>query len=151
MEATLASNADAQLILKLYELRREDVMRQARAWMSGQFWPDTIEDFLAVQQASGTTENCYLRQVSSYWDMAATFVLHGALDADLFIECNSENFFLLAKFQPLLESIRKHMPLFLVKTEQLVQRYVTARQKFEGMVKVVPARREQWRQRANRG
>ena len=141
MEATLASNADAQLILKLYELRREETMRKARSWMTGQFWPATIDEFLAVQRAAGTNENCYLRQVSSYWDMAASFVLHGALDADLFIECNSENFFLLAKFQPLMSEIRTVMPSFFAKTEQLVMKHGTARQKFEGMVKAVPGRR----------
>ena len=141
MEATLASNADAQLILKLYELRREETMRKARSWMLGQFWPSTLDEFLAVQRAAGTTENAYLRQVASYWDMAASFVLHGALDADLFIECNSENFFLLAKFQDLLPEIRPVMPSFLAKTEQLVQKYGNARQKFEGMVKAVPGRR----------
>lgn len=142
MEATLASNADAQLVLKLYELRREETMRKARAWMTGKFWPATIEDFLAVQQATGGEENRYLRQVASYWDMAASFVLHGALDADLFIECNSENFFLLAKFQDLMPEIRKNMPNFLIKTEMLTQKYGNARQKFESMLKGVPRRRE---------
>jgi hypothetical protein len=142
MEATLASNADAQLVLKLYELRREETMRKARAWMTSKFWPATIEEFLAVHQAMGGEENRYLRQVSSYWDMAATFVLHGALDADLFIECNSENFFLLAKFQDLMPEIRKNMPSFLLKTEMLTQKYGNARQKFEGMLKAVPKRRE---------
>ena len=108
---TLASGEDAGLILKLYELRREPTMRAARHWLSAQFWPQTAEEVFLVQNEFGSQHNQYLRQVLTYWEMAASFVLRGALDADLFLECNSENIFLLAKFRPLLNEIRVVAPL----------------------------------------
>ena len=48
MERMLATPADAEIILKLYELRTEAVMREARAWITGEFWPTTAEEFFAV-------------------------------------------------------------------------------------------------------
>ena len=141
MEQSLATNADAQLILKLYELRTEETMRQARAWMTGKFWPTTAEEFFAVAGRPGTQENAYMRQVSSYWEMAASFVLYGALSGELFIASNNENFFLFAKFQPFLAEVRQKMPPFLEKTEQLVQTYPAARQRVEQLVRGMDARR----------
>ena len=70
--------ADAQLILHLYELRRETEMRKARSWWAGSFWPETAEDYVKVASAFSIPENAWLRQVISYWDMAASFVLRGA-------------------------------------------------------------------------
>jgi len=67
----LSTNNDAELILKLYELRTEPTMREARNWITTEFWPNTAEEFFAVQRGRGTKENAYLRQVTSYWEMAA--------------------------------------------------------------------------------
>ena len=134
-ESTLATTDDATLILKLYELRTEDTMRQARAWMTGQFFPQTAEEFFAISNAAATQENAWYRQVLSYWEMAAAFVLHGALNADLFVDCNAEPFFLYAKFLPLLPEIRKKMPGFLAKTGQVVEQSPTAQAKVEQMAR----------------
>lgn len=141
MEQSLATNADAQLILKLYELRTEETMRKARAWMVGEFWPATAEEFLTVSRSLGTQENAYLRQVSSYWEMAASFVLYGALSGELFVASNAENLFLFAKFQPFLAQIRQERPGFLEKTEQLIQTYPLARQRVEQIAKGLGASR----------
>ncbi len=133
-ESTLATTDDAGLILKLYELRTEATMRRARAWMTAEFFPETIEEFFAV--ASGASEhNTWFRQVTSYWDMAMAFVLHGALNATLFVDCNNEPFFLYAKFLPLLPEIRKRMPGFFLKLEQVLE------QSPEASAKVDRARR----------
>ena len=139
-ESTLATTADAGLILKLYELRTEATMRAARAWITGQFFPQTAEEFFAVVNARTSQESAWYRQVMSYWDMAAAFVLHGALNADLFVDCNSEPFFLYAKFQPLLPEIRKRMPGFLLKIEQVVEQSPTAKAKVEQGRKNLAAR-----------
>ena len=66
--------ADAQLILKLYDLRREVETRKARNWWMANFWPENADDFMKVAQAIGTQENAWLRQVPSYWELAAALV-----------------------------------------------------------------------------
>jgi hypothetical protein len=143
MDTMLASNADAQLILKLYELRTEPTMRTARNWITVQFWPTSASEILIVLRAFGEQENCYLRQVVSYWEMAAALVLHGALAPDLFFDCNRENIFILAKFYPFLAEIRKEMPDFFKHTEDLTTRFSVARQCLEGMMKRNESRRAQ--------
>jgi hypothetical protein len=138
-ETTLATTADAELILKLYELRTEATMRQARSWITGKFFPRTAEEFFAVANARGSQENAWYRQVTSYWEMAAAFVLHGALNGDLFVDCNSEPFFIYAKFLPILPEIRQKMPTFLSKLSQVIDQSPTAKAKVEQMSKNVAA------------
>jgi len=141
MERMLATPADAEIILKLYELRTEAVMRQARAWVGGEFWPNTLEEFYAVFENPKDPHNPWLRQVITYWEMAAAMVLHGAVSADLFVDCNGEGFFLLAKFAPILDAIREKNPTFLGKTSELVNRFSAAAQRYETTLKRVDARR----------
>jgi hypothetical protein len=142
MERMLATPADAEIILKLYQLRTETVMRQARAWVTGEFWPRTAEEFLVVAENPADPHNPWLRQVLSYWEMAAAMVIHGAVSAELFVDSNGEGFFLLAKFAPILEGIRERNPGFLVKTSELVKRFSIAEQRYETVLKRVDAMRE---------
>jgi hypothetical protein len=141
MEQMLATPADAQIILKLYELRTETVMRQARAWVGGEFWPATAEDYFAVIENPRDPHNPWLRQVITYWEMAAAMVLHGAVSAELFVDCNGEGFFLLAKFAPILAPVRERYPGFLTKTGELVNRFSAAAQRYEAALKRMEARR----------
>ncbi|MGC1461151.1 MAG: hypothetical protein WA802_03050 [Terracidiphilus sp.] len=141
MERMLATPADAEIILKLYELRTESVMRQARAWVTGEFWPKTADELFAVLLNPAEPHNAFLRQVLTYWEMAAAMVLHGAVSAELFVDCNGEGFFLLAKFAPILEAIRAKNPTFMMKTSELVDRFSAAAQRYEAVVKVMEARR----------
>jgi len=141
MERMLATAADAEIILKLYQLRTEAVMRQARAWIGGEFWPRTLEDYTAVAENPNDPHNAHLRQVLSYWEMAAALVLHGAVSADLFVDCNGEGFFILAKFAPILDAIREKNPAFLSKTSELVSRFTAAAQRYEATLKRVDATR----------
>ncbi len=142
MERMLATPADAEIVLKLYELRTEPVMRQARAWMTGEFWPATVEDYAAVAANPKDPHNAWFRQVITYWEMAAAMVLHGAVSADLFVDCNAEGFFLLAKFSHILEGIRQRNPGFLTKTSELVQRFPGAAARYEIVLKNVEGRRQ---------
>jgi hypothetical protein len=142
VERMLATPADAEIILKLYQLRTETVMRQARAWMIGEFWPQTVEEFFAVASNPADPHCAFFRQVTTYWEMAAAMVLHGAVSADLFADCNAEGFFLLAKFTHILESIRERIPGFLTKTSDLVNRNQSAAARFEVVLKNVEARRK---------
>jgi hypothetical protein len=141
MERMLATPADAEIILKLYELRTEAVMRQARAWIGGEFWPSTAEEFFAVAENPADPHNAWFRQVITYWEMAAAMVLHGAVSAELFVDCNGEGFFLLAKFAPILEAIREKNPTFLSKTSDVINRFSMAAQRYEAILKRVDATR----------
>jgi hypothetical protein len=147
MERTMATPGDAEIILKLYDLRRETVMRQARAWMVGEFWPQTVDEFFAVASNPADPHNAFFRQVTTYWEMAAAMVLHGAVSADLFADCNAEGFFLLAKFSHILAAIREKQPGFLMKTSELVNRNPSAAARFEIVLKNVEARRVRMQQR----
>jgi hypothetical protein len=144
MERMLATPADAEIILKLYELRTEALMRQARAWVAGEFWPKTADEFFAVSDNPADPHNAFLRQVTSYWEMAAALVLHGAVSAELFVDCNAEGFFLLAKFAHILEAIREKNPIFLAKTSELINRFSAATQRYDATLKRVQAMRGAW-------
>lgn len=148
MERMLATPADAEIILKLYDLRREALMRQARAWVTGEFWPATAEEYFAVAANPADPHNPFVRQVIGYWEMAAAMVLHGAVSAELFVDCNNEGFFLLAKFAPILDDIRERNPTFLQKTTELVKRFTAAAARYEAVQKNVEAIRSN-RQRAS--
>lgn len=141
MERMLATPADAEIILKLYQLRTETVMREARAWVIGEFWPNTVNEFFTVLENPADPHNPYLRQVLSYWEMAAALVLHGAVSAELFVDCNGEGFFLLAKFAHILDGIRERNAGFLTKTSELINRFQTAAQRYEAIQKNLEARR----------
>ena len=142
MERMLATPADAEIILRLYELSTEPVMRQARAWITGEFWPVTAEEFFAVAEKPADPHNAWLRQVISYWEMASALVIHGAVSAELFVDCNGEGFFLLAKFAPILKEIREKNPGFLMKTSELVNRFSAAAVRYDVVLKNMEARRK---------
>ncbi len=93
----------AELILKLYDLRREAVMREARNWFFTNFNAESAEDILhtAMGEHGG-----YFRMVTTYWDMACSFVNHGAIDAEMFNDATGEQVFVFVKLQPFLEEIR---------------------------------------------
>ena len=103
--------ADAQLILQLYDLRRESEMRKARNWWLVNFWPESAEDFMKIGMALGSQENNWLRQVGGYWNMAAGLVEHGALDREIFLEpsFSGEMFVVYAKVRPFLKDLREKM------------------------------------------
>ena len=141
MERMMATPADADIILKLYELRREPVMRQARAWMLMDFWPASADEFFALISDYSDPHNAWFRQVTTYWEMAAAMVLHGAVSAELFVDCNAEGFFILAKHAHILDAIRERNPTFLSKTSELVDRFSAAAARYAVLLKNVEARR----------
>jgi hypothetical protein len=122
-------------------LRTEAVMRQARAWVTGEFWPTTAQEYFAVSENPDDPHNAWLRQVLTYWEMAAAMVLHGAVSAELFVDSNGEGFSLLAKFTPILEAVRAENPGFMIKTQELVSRFTAAAQRYESVQKRVEATR----------
>jgi hypothetical protein len=137
---------DAQLVMQLYDLRREAEMRKARAWFIGEFWPETAEDFMKVANQFPSQHNNWIRQVGGYWDMAASFVLRGALNEELFLEpgCSGEMFFAFAKVYPFLKEIREKMgnPGAFGNIERVATGSKTGRKQLERFLKLVEARRK---------
>src|SRR6516164_8674225 len=128
---------DAEIILKLYDLRREPVMREARTFLA-QFAPKSLDDVLKVANAFGTKEQSYLRQVAGYWEMAASLVNRGALNRELALDNFQEMFFVYAKVQPYLEEYRQHMgqPRFLMQVQQVVESSEENKQRLKDMQKM---------------
>jgi hypothetical protein len=93
----------AQLNLQLFDLRREPVLREARAWFLSEFNPETLTDLAAL---AGGERNASFRMVLSYWEMAASLVTTGAIDADTFRAAHGEIFATFSKIQPLLAEMR---------------------------------------------
>jgi len=132
---------DAKIIMQLYELRREPEMRKARAWFAN-FVPRNADDMVQVMNGVPPQENAWFRQVSSYWDMAASFVLHGALNEELFVDNSGEMFFVLGKTYPFLKEIReKTKTPYLQRVEKVATRTKDARERLQMMVKRAEARR----------
>ncbi len=138
--------ADAELILKLYDLRREAEMRKARNWWLVNFWPQTPDDFIKVATALGTQENNWLRQVAGYWDMAAALVLHGTIHPDVFLEggVSGEMFFLYAKIEPILKDLREKMqsPGLFSNVEKVIMQSEAGRERLKMIEARVAARRK---------
>jgi hypothetical protein len=126
----MSKHEDASLILKLYELRREEVMRKARGWYIRDFHPATIEDFM---QAMTGDNSGYLRMVVSYWDMAAALVNEGAINLQMFDKANAEHIVVFCKIEKLLPEIRANMaPHFARNLETLIDSIPEGRQRAAG-------------------
>lgn len=112
--------ASMAAILKLYELRRDEKMRRARAWYFSDFAPKSAIDIIKLYRA-GEPASAHFRAVTSYWDMAASLVLNSALDEKMFLDANTEHVFIYAKIAPFLREIRElfNEPEYLIHLETL--------------------------------
>lgn len=117
----------AELILKLYDLRREEKMREARNWMIS-FFPESTQDIMQALIKPETS--AYYRMVTSYWDMAASFVNHGAIDEEMFADAHGEHFVVFSKIEPFLPELREIMgsPKVLANLEKLIMRQPDAKE-----------------------
>src|SRR5665213_2497112 len=114
----MSKQEEAGLILKLYELRREETMRKARDWYFRDFNPESLADF---NEAMLGEHSGHLRMIVSYWDMAAALVNNGAIGLDLFTETNGEHLGVFAKIEPILGEIRGiYSPRFGANLEKLI-------------------------------
>lgn len=111
----------ATLLIRLYELRREPTMREARNWFSREFNPSSAEEI--VQTVMGPNSG-YFRMVTSYWEMVASFVLNGAIDEQMFNDAGGEQVGVFAKMEPFLSDYRTRIgyPTYLAQLEQVVMR-----------------------------
>jgi hypothetical protein len=131
----MATPQDADLIIKLYDLRREKTMRKARNYFFTQFFPKGADDVKALFADREHPEyNAYFRQVTTYWDMAAAMVNHGAIDRDLFFDTNGEFFGIWAKIGDFITGLRELLgPHYLANLEKLVASHPNHEQRIQMM------------------
>jgi hypothetical protein len=125
-------------ILKLYELRRDEKMRAARAWYFSEFAPNSAMDIIALYRG-GEQASAYFRMVTSFWDMAASFVLNEAIDEKTFLDSGTEHIFVYAKIQPFLSEIRQLFgePDYLINLERLMDRIPGIETKLEARKRLI--------------
>jgi hypothetical protein len=121
----------AQLILKVFEMRREPVLREARNWFVRQFNPSSGAEILALSP----DHNRMFRMVTGYWDMACSLVTHGAIDRQMFLDANGELFGTFSKVQPYLGELRQllNLPALMTHTEQVVMSVPDAEARLEAI------------------
>ncbi len=132
---------DANLILKLYDLRREDVMRKARSWYVMEFHPASPED---ISKAAMGDKSAYFRMVTTYWDMACSLVVNGAIDEQMFNDANGEHLAVYSKIAPFIKEIRElsGRPTYMKHLEKVVMNIPDAEQRmtsFREMIKKMVA------------
>jgi hypothetical protein len=122
---------DADLVLRVYELRREPVMRDSRAAINREFWPKAFEDVQAVLKADHPLNAAY-RQVGSYWEMVYGFARHGIVHHDFWMENNGEGLYVFAKVAPFVEQIRQGAtPMAFKNAEWAAKETAIGRRQFE--------------------
>ena len=132
---------DVTAILKLYELRRDPEMRRARQWYFTEFRPQSGRDIVRLD-LSGERESANFRMVTSFWDMACSLVLNGAIDQKLFLDANTEHIFVYAALEPHLAEVRElfNEPDYLENLEKLVANIPNVNAKLENRRKLM----EKW-------
>lgn len=117
-----ATTADAEICMKLYDLRREAEMRKGRNFVDFQFQPQSADEILKTILVFSSQESAWIRMVFSFWEYAASLVLEGVVSPSLFFAWNGEMVFVYAKYQPFLKEMREKMenPEFFAKVEKAV-------------------------------
>jgi hypothetical protein len=140
------TTSDAHLVLELYDLRREAEMRKARNWWGAEFFPQSADDVMKVAFLMGSQENNWFRQVAGYWNMAASFVLLGVLNEELFLQpsISGEMFLIFAKVQPYLKELREKIgdPNLFLNIEKVVMHTKWGRDRHQFMLKRVEILRQ---------
>ena len=126
----------ANLILKLYELRREEVMRKARNWFVIEFHPASAAD---IGTAAMGEHSAYFRMVTTYWDMACSFVVNGAIDEQLFNDANGEHLAVYSKIEPFITEVREMSgrPTYLQHLEKVVMNIPDVNQRMASFREVI--------------
>jgi len=121
--------ADVELILKLYELRRDPLMRNARDWYFQQFQPASAQEIVGLM-LSGLDQSRYYRMITSYWNMAASFVGNGGIDEKMFNDANGEHLGVFARIEPFIAEVREAFgePSYLIHLERLVMNLPNAKE-----------------------
>jgi len=133
----MATTADAEVIMRLYELRGEEMLRKARRFMVFDFNPKSLEELRAVSRDVKAAENVHWRQSISYWEMAASFVLQGAVDPDLYLASTGEGILIYAKFHHWhVETEKQSGNPFMRNTAAMIAKYPAAAAMHEMFLKM---------------
>jgi len=131
----MATHADADLIIKLYDLRREDVCREARKFFIN--WsPTTVDEVKLILNDGVKVENAYIRQITTYWEMAFSLVNTGAIDATLFSKNCGEGILCMVKCQYL----AKKFPGVWIRTMPEVEAFVAANESAHARMELMQKR-----------
>ena len=131
MPKGLPDHHDAELALRVYELRREPVMRESRNAINQKFWPKSFEDVQAIVKADHPLNAAY-RQVGTFWEMVYGFAKHGIVSPDFWMESNGEGLLVFAKVAPYLPKIRAEIsPVAFRNAEWITTQCETGKQRLE--------------------
>ena len=145
METNKAESA--QLVLKLYELRRDPEMREAREWYFTKFKPQSAEEIIKLLTESFEGSR-YYRMVTSYWDMAASLVNNGAIDRTVFLDANTEHVAIFARVHPFVAELQRlYRPTYLKQLETLVMSIPDVEKLLAGRTKLL----DSWNNAAQKG
>jgi hypothetical protein len=137
-----ADHHDAELLLRLYDMRREEKLRVARAWFAREFQAESVEEF-ARKCPPGSEANAFFRMVVSYWEMAASIVNNGLIKQEFFFESTGEFFGVWEKVKPTIQATRENF-----KNPHLWKNLETLAANYEKwMTKRAPQAIEAYRQR----
>jgi hypothetical protein len=133
----------AELILRLYEIRRDDELRRSRDWFAAQFFPASAEEVLAAWTGP---ESARYRMVTTYWEMAATLVNHGAIPEPMFHDANTEHVAVWIKLRPYLDRLRQmaRYPSYLAQLERLMTRMPDLEERSAPMQAYMDMKRKQF-------
>jgi hypothetical protein len=124
----MAAAADGEIVMRLYDLRREETLRKARHFMVFGFNPKSLDELRAVSRDVSSAENALWRQTLSYWEMAASLVLRGVVDPNLFLDSNGEGIVIYAKFHHFhAETEKESGNLFMQNTAALIEKHPAAK------------------------
>lgn len=140
-----ATSADAQIVLQLYDFRREAEMRKARAFVAN-FWPQSADDIVNLAMSFGSQENAWMRQVFGYWDMAACLALRGSIHPGLAFDTLGEMWFVYAKVKPFLKEYRHKMGV--PEAFANIQKFIESTPEGRQRIKMMQERVARFRERA---
>jgi hypothetical protein len=129
MSQEKADHNDADLVLRVYDLRREEVMRHSRKAILGEFWPRTYEDVQAVLKPEHPLNAAY-RQVGTFWEMVYSFPRHGVVHPEFFVENNGEGLFLYARMVTFVERLRTEVSPLVYRNAEWVATSTAAGKRF---------------------
>jgi hypothetical protein len=123
---TKPTHEQAQLHLQIYDLRREERMRQGREWFFKNYWAETLEEAMRIA-APGTEGGAFVMMVVSYWEQACALVNSGLLNEELFFQTSGEFFAVWERCKPIVQQSREKWKykLYLSEMEQTAARYET--------------------------
>ena len=123
------THADAELLLRLYEIRRDPELRRARQWFLTDFKSASWME-IKLRYLTHTDEDRYFRMTTSYWEMVGTLVNRGVLNSDLFFDHTGEDIVTWERCKAWISEARADIrPTYLYQFERMVEAHQAFRAK----------------------